>query len=122
MIIEIDKQQYNLEQLSITELTDLRLVAETKMLQINLQLKEAARKYHTTGERADSSWFKSANYAKDMSGLAVRQIMAEQTRRKQDKKVTFERAFVDVARDLLAAETFQMLMDAANEKVFIEGM
>lgn len=102
------------------------LVAEKDELQENVdtikhQLDMATAKYHETGERTDPVWFSKAKQAmrckqRDVQKL-VRRIAQERKgdRIRQNKELG--NIFIDVAKESLAPEQFQRLLQTAQGRL-----
>ena len=84
---------------------------------IKAQIAEAKGIAAETGDYSDSDWFHRANLALRFKGREHQALQLEfGKRRKEERRQrndTFERAFIDAARDLLDADTYKMVMAAA---------
>ncbi len=81
------------------------------LIQVTADLDDAKAEYAINGTRTDSQWFRKAKVAKALIARnrailqrAIKQKKAEVGRLKRQ---TFERRFVNVAKQLLPEETFQ---------------
>ena len=85
---------------------------------IKRQINEAKSKAASTGDYSDTDWFHRANAALRYKGVEHQSLLQEKGKRSRAKKEahtnTFERAFLQAARQILDADTFRVIMDAAS--------
>ena len=102
------------------ELLTLKTILDDSLDTINDQLSRAKAELQTAGTHSDPNWYWSAVRAKKHIGRKSQAIQAEFKRRKTVKRVRLEKAFMDSAKLLLNGDTFQMLLDAANDTLVLE--
>lgn len=111
-------EDYDVTKLSIQELQNLRLEMDKERAIIEQQISEAKSKRYHTGEWSDAKWFKSANGAYKAKGFAISVICNELSKRRKERSKSIRSVadyFVDTAKQILSAETFNLIMAKAKE-------
>ncbi len=116
--IKVNDTVYNIHELPLADLEKLRDIVEGQLATINAQLSAAKAKAHS-GEYSDPDWFHRAQYARTMKARdsQVLNRLISKLRKTQNKRTrNLAHFFVDAARELLVADTFQMLMEEARSR------
>jgi len=114
-IIRVNGENYDISRLNRDELSDLRILVESAMADVDTKIETAATAYNTTGEQSDPKWFNAARSARRVLGVQVQAIMAEQTRRKRDG-ANLQHHFFNAAREMLGRDVFGMIVDEAERR------
>lgn len=114
-IIRVNGEDYDISRLDRDELSDLRILVESAMADVDTKIESAATAYNTTGEQSDPKWFNAARGARRVLGIQVQAIMAEQTKRKRDG-ANLQHHFFNAARDMLSRDVFGMIVDEAERR------
>lgn len=112
MKVLLYSKEYDLEQLSATELKELRLEVEAELDNIKDQLNRARVERASTGKYADPDWYWSATRAMKHKQRDIQAIQVEQGKRSKDKPVS--QYFVDVAFNTLEREVYNDIMTEAK--------
>lgn len=103
------------------ELLALKLKVDEDIASISLQIAEAKARAATTGDYSDRSWFLKANHAQRYYGQYSQRIQIELSRVKKEEKEkniatnqTFERCFIEVARERLLDDFFSEIVEEAK--------
>ena len=122
-VIDTSDFQYNKDQLDAMEIDDvqyLRDEIELEAANIQFQLDQAESKLAATGEHADYEWYNKAKFALKVKRHQVNRLdryMANRRREwNQAESESFERHFVNAARDFMAEDDFGELIQVAAER------
>ena len=111
-----------------SELVEKKLVLEEKAKKIKLQIDEARYEYLSTGVMSDTKWFNKARYALDMTKMELKRVNAEYEKCKREmkkervesnkqKSMTYDRAFIDVCKEVLSSAQFSQIAYKAKLKM-----
>lgn len=121
MLVKVDKKTVvDTTGMSRDELLDLKDEVMEAVTSIKSQLAHARARAHNEGVYADPKWYASATEALARKQQTVQRLSREIGKRKREERSTglsVEEAFLKEAKDLLATDTFEMLMDAAESRV-----
>ncbi len=117
MIIKRNGQNIDLDGLTRVELLELKLDLGQDINSIKSQVERARVNLIKRGEYADPDWYQRALTACKIKQNQVQRIQIELGKRKRNQTGKFENAFIDLARQLLHQDTFDLLMDQARSSV-----
>lgn len=106
--------------MSTDELEERRNEVMAEIAGIKAQIEGAKNRALQDGVYADADWFTRVRHALRYRGIEHQKLNTEIARRSKEAKAKraalYERAFVESARIILAAETFSQLHAAAMER------
>lgn len=124
---------------SVDELEIIRNEMNFRVSEITNQLMQAREKFNQTGINSDSLWLNNARLARSRITLNAKQlnVVIKRIRKNEDlarqecatirkarlrteqrkRDMRFERAFVNMAKESLAPDVFQWLVEQAQDKV-----
>lgn len=115
-IINIKGIQYDLREISDTELIDLRISLDTNIASIKTQIEDAQTKRIETGEYADSAWFRSAQNARRHMSRSVQLINLQLRKNKQFRNIPFTKCFFDICKERLSSDEFNTIRQIAEKR------
>lgn len=111
----------NLSELTDDELQNVKLSVENELSGVKQQLEEAKGNAMAYGEYAKPSWYARASSAKRLLGMTHQRVLGELSRRRkvrgQSEARAIEKAFMDVAREVLEASVFEYIFSEARKEV-----
>lgn len=114
----VDLDAY-LRQLDDESLTGLRLDLQEDLGEIKDQLRDARAKVHISGVYSDNDWYRRAMGAQRVKANQYNAACAEVGRRRKrftvERESTWERAFVNAAKERLTGAQFNELVARAHE-------
>jgi hypothetical protein len=116
-VITAGDDSYDLSTMTRQELIDLKAKLLEEKAIIKQKLSNAIAIQRKTGNYSDPEWWSRANGAARFRGSCVQNIDAELSRRKGQKKQSFEKVFMDIAYDVLDAKTYKQIETAARAEV-----
>ena len=109
------------EDLSYDQILRLKLFLEEEVTRIKLQITGAKSKAKQSGDYSDISWFRNANYAAKMRGIALNKLnylakikKPEKAKKNADRSVSWERMFIRVSRRELSGREFDRFCELTD--------
>ena len=123
-----ENKQYTdemLQAMTRDELNTLALAQSDEVARITNQLDQAKALQKSAGVKMDARWIGQATCAKRMKGNLLSRIYLVINQKKKahnmQKGQNFERAFINMAKDLLSDEQYNSIMDAARVEVALKA-
>ena len=127
MKVFLSRVEYNIEDLGRDDLINLKAMLQEQSYDMQEQIAEAGRLKYETGQRADPDWFHRVKYALRKKKSEIQAIQNELGKRRRERVAkgrdktaiqarTFERTFVDVAKEELPIEEFYRLVGIAKAR------
>lgn len=115
-IIRVNFKDYDLEQMSRSDLLTLKVQIDSEKDTIDYQLGEASVNRKTTGEYADPRWYNKAKFAGKIKAQQSQAIQAYLNKNGNDKtpSLYIGSFFIDAAKEMLTAEAFELVMQKAK--------
>jgi hypothetical protein len=98
-----------LENLSDDELREIEEECLQSLTTINAKLDDAKIRYKQEGVKRLEDWFVRTRDAGNHCKILHRRIANERTRRKQQRRQSFESSFITMAKAILPPEIFQQI-------------
>lgn len=104
-------------EMSVEELKDAKIILETQIADIKMQLDDAKIDEKEYGIKPDPEWLKKASWAKTAVSNRLLMINYRLSKLKMEKHKSFERVFVDTAKEHLEKEVFEYLVKLTQLKI-----
>lgn len=115
MRIDHDDVNHETDDMTYSEVIDLKGEIEESIADIGRQLENARRRYQKTGNYADPEWYRKAHAAKTIKGRQCQRLQGVLSKKKREHMDTLMQVFMDVAREQLPDERFSELLRRAKK-------
>lgn len=120
-VVQVGKESYLLSECSATQLEDIKDQLEREIREILHELGRAYKRYRYEGIKSDPKWRQELKQAKQRKEEQVQVIKVEQRGRRLKRKRALCAVFMDVAKEMMKRDEYQVLMNEARRRTNDRG-